>query len=78
MPARILADTGIGCGSFAIGAVAQRYGFRSAFLVAAALASSSIPIFITMSRRIERAHAEAFRATAKYVEALRQEVESSE
>ncbi|MGZ7042052.1 MAG: MFS transporter [Thermoanaerobaculia bacterium] len=43
-------DTGIGTGSFMIGAVGQRYSLGTAFLVAAALSCLSIPIFELTSR----------------------------
>jgi MFS family permease len=45
-------DTGIGTGSFAIGAIGQRYGLTNAFLVAAALSCFSIPIFAWASTRL--------------------------
>jgi len=45
-------DTGIGVGSFGIGALGQHYGLASAFLVAAALSCLSIPIFALTSRRL--------------------------
>lgn len=38
-------DTGLGLGSFGIGAIGQHYGLSTAFLVAAALSCFSIPIF---------------------------------
>jgi MFS family permease len=47
-------DTGIGLGSFFIGAIGQRRGLGFAFNVAAALACLSIPIFVTTSRRLMR------------------------
>jgi MFS family permease len=45
-------DTGIGLGSFAIGAIGQHYGLTKAFLVAAALSCFSIPIFAWASARL--------------------------
>ncbi|MEA2465676.1 MAG: hypothetical protein QOJ98_3423 [Acidobacteriota bacterium] len=47
-------DTGIGLGSFFIGAIGQRRGLGFAFNVAAALACLSIPIFVTTSRQLAR------------------------
>ncbi|HEX8616706.1 MAG TPA: MFS transporter [Thermoanaerobaculia bacterium] len=47
-------DTGIGLGSFLIGAIGQRRGLGFAFNVAAALACLAIPIFVATSRRLER------------------------
>lgn len=47
-------DTGIGTGSLAIGAIAQRTSLRTAFLFAAVLACTSIPIFIATSKGLER------------------------
>ncbi len=52
-------DTGIGLGSFFIGAIGQRHGLGVAFNVAAALACLAIPIFVTTSRRLERGTAVA-------------------
>ena len=43
-------DTGIGLGSFSVGALGQRYGLGHAFEVAAALSCLSIPIFAWTSR----------------------------
>jgi MFS family permease len=43
-------DTGIGLGSFAVGALGQRYGLGTAFEFAAALSCLSIPIFMLTSR----------------------------
>lgn len=43
-------DTGIGTGSLALGALAQRFGFTTAFGVAAGLSCLSIPIFMAASR----------------------------
>jgi MFS family permease len=45
-------DTGIGLGSFGIGAIGQHYGLAKAFLVAAALSCLSIPIFALTSPRL--------------------------
>jgi MFS family permease len=45
-------DTGIGLGSFGIGAIGQHYGLTNAFLVAAALSCFSIPIFAWASARL--------------------------
>jgi MFS family permease len=45
-------DTGIGLGSFGIGAIGQHYGLATAFLVAAALSCLSIPIFAWTSERL--------------------------
>ncbi|MDP9362020.1 MAG: MFS transporter [Acidobacteriota bacterium] len=45
-------DTGIGLGSFGIGAIGQHYGLTTAFLVAAALSCFSIPIFAWTSVRL--------------------------
>jgi len=47
-------DTGIGLGSFFIGAIGQRRGLGYAFNVAAALACLAIPIFIATSRQMTR------------------------
>ncbi|HET7433158.1 MAG TPA: MFS transporter [Thermoanaerobaculia bacterium] len=47
-------DTGIGSGSFAVGLMAQRWGFTTAFLVAAGFSCFSIPIFLASSRRLGR------------------------
>jgi MFS family permease len=44
-------DTGIGTGSIAVGALAERLGFRGAFLWAAALSAFSIPYFLWAERR---------------------------
>jgi MFS family permease len=45
-------DTGIGLGSFGIGAIGQHYGLADAFLVAAALSCLSVPIFALTSPRL--------------------------
>ena len=42
-------DTGIGLGSFGIGAIGQHYGLGNAFLIAAALSCFAIPIFAVTS-----------------------------
>ena len=43
-------DTGIGTGSLVIGALQERYGFTTAFLIAAGLSCLAIPIFMATSR----------------------------
>ena len=43
-------DTGIGAGSLATGQIAQRWGFRAAFLAAAAASALAIPLFLVFSR----------------------------
>jgi predicted MFS family arabinose efflux permease len=48
-------DTGIGLGSFAVGAIGQRYGLGTAFEYAAALSCLSIPIFAWTSRGLRSA-----------------------
>jgi MFS family permease len=45
-------DTGIGIGSFVIGAIGKRAGLGTAFTIAAAVACLSIPIFVVTSRRL--------------------------
>jgi MFS family permease len=45
-------DTGIGLGSFGIGAIGQRYGLGNAFLIAAAVSCFAIPIFAVTSVRL--------------------------
>jgi MFS family permease len=45
-------DTGIGLGSFGIGAIGQRYGLGNAFLIAAAVSCFAIPIFASTSARL--------------------------
>lgn len=52
-------DTGIGVGSLTTGAIGERAGLDTAFLVAAAVASLSIPIFLVTSRRLIRGTAVA-------------------
>ena len=47
-------DTGIGLGSFVIGAIGQRAGLGTAFTIAAAVACLSTPIFLFASRRLTR------------------------
>ncbi len=44
-------DTGIGTGSITIGFLAERYGFGSAFGVAALLAALSLPYFLAAEKR---------------------------
>ena len=46
-------DTGIGVGSFAVGAIGQRYGLGTAFEIAAALSCLAIPIFAWTSRGLQ-------------------------
>ena len=46
-------DTGIGLGSFGIGAIGARYGLSHAFLAAAALSCLAIPIFAWTSSRLD-------------------------
>jgi len=45
-------DTGIGLGSFCVGAIGQHHGLSTAFLVAAALSCFSIPIFAWTSTHL--------------------------
>lgn len=45
-------DTGIGTGSTTMGWLIQRYGFGSAFGVAAALSTLALPYFLIMDRRL--------------------------
>jgi len=45
-------DTGIGLGSFSVGAIGQRYGLGTAFGVAAVLSCLAIPIFAWTSKRM--------------------------
>ncbi len=45
-------DTGIGLGSFGIGAIGQHYGLGTAFLIAAAVSCFAIPIFAVTSVRL--------------------------
>lgn len=52
-------DTGIGIGSIAIGAIAARADFATAFTIAGAVACLSIPIFAMTSRRLVRGTAVA-------------------
>lgn len=52
-------DTGIGLGSFFIGAIGQRRGLGFAFNIAAALSCLAIPIFIATSRQMTRGTAVA-------------------
>jgi MFS family permease len=43
-------DTGIGAGSFAIGAIGQRWGLSAGFAFAAALSCMAIPIFVSATK----------------------------
>ena len=52
-------DTGIGLGSLFIGAVSQRFDFKTAFLIAAGISCLAIPVFLTTSRRLIRGTAVA-------------------
>ncbi|HEX2062016.1 MAG TPA: MFS transporter [Thermoanaerobaculia bacterium] len=52
-------DTGIGLGSIVIGVISSRFGFRTGFGIAAAIACLSIPIFVTASRQLVRGTAVA-------------------
>ncbi|HYH07192.1 MAG TPA: MFS transporter [Thermoanaerobaculia bacterium] len=52
-------DTGIGLGSLFIGAVSQRFDFKTAFLIAAGISCLAIPVFITTSRQLIRGTAVA-------------------
>ena len=45
-------DTGIGTGSTSVGWLIERYGFASAFGVAAALSALALPYFALMDRRL--------------------------
>jgi MFS family permease len=47
-------DTGIGTGSTSIGWLIQRYGFSSAYAVAAALAALALPYFLTVDRLLHK------------------------
>lgn len=47
-------DTGIGTGSTAMGFLVQRYGFRTAFAVAAVLAATAVPYFVLIDRYYSR------------------------
>jgi len=44
-------DTGVGTGSIGVGALAERFGFASAFWVAAGLSAFSIPYFVWAEKR---------------------------
>ena len=44
-------DTGIGTGSLVVGAVVNRFGFRPAWVLAAVLASFSIPYYLWAEKR---------------------------
>jgi MFS family permease len=52
-------DTGIGVGSFVIGAIGARYGLGTGFLVAAAISCLAIPIFVTTSRALSLSSAQS-------------------
>lgn len=52
-------DTGIGTGSLLIGAIGERYGLGRAFMLAAAVSCSAIPIFAAASRQMVRGTAVA-------------------
>ena len=43
-------DTGIGTGSTSIGWLIQRFGFRTAFAVAAGLSALALPYFLAIDR----------------------------
>ena len=45
-------DTGIGTGSTTVGWLIQRFGFPTAFGVAAALSAISLPYFVVADRRL--------------------------
>jgi predicted MFS family arabinose efflux permease len=45
-------DTGVGTGSTAVGWLIQRFGFSTAFGVAAALSAISLPYFVVVDRRL--------------------------
>jgi len=45
-------DTGIGTGSTAVGWLIQRFGFSTAFAVAAALSAIALPYFLVADRRL--------------------------
>ncbi len=46
-------DTGIGAGSLATGQLVGRYGFRTAFLAAAAVSALAIPLFLALAPLLE-------------------------
>jgi predicted MFS family arabinose efflux permease len=48
-------DTGIGTGSTAMGWIIGRYGFATAFGVAAALAALALPYFLFVDRKYRQA-----------------------
>ena len=52
-------DTGIGTGSLVIGAIGGSFGFRAAFLAAAALSCFSIPIFLWRGTSLAESVADA-------------------
>ena len=45
-------DTGIGTGSTSVGWLIQRFGFSTAFTVAAALSAVSLPYFLLADRKL--------------------------
>jgi MFS family permease len=45
-------DTGIGTGSSTLGLMIQHFGFRQAYVAAAALAACSLPYFLFVERRL--------------------------
>ena len=45
-------ETGMGAGASLLGLIIHVYGFRVAFLMAAALAALSVPYFLFVERRI--------------------------
>ena len=45
-------DTGIGTGSTSMGWIIQRYGFQSAFAVAAAVSALALPYFLLIDRKL--------------------------
>src|SRR5207244_13056673 len=45
-------DTGVGSGSTTVGWLIQRFGYSSAFGVAAALSAVSLPYFVVADRRL--------------------------
>jgi predicted MFS family arabinose efflux permease len=44
-------DTGIGTGSMSMGWIIQRYGYRAAWVVAAAVSAFAVPYFLVADRR---------------------------
>ena len=47
-------DTGIGTGSMSMGWIIQRYGYRSAWVVAAAVSAFAVPYFLVADKRWRR------------------------